>query len=82
MRRKGDSQQTDKPQPEIDFDSDRYPDLERVFSRIIAAPELPTGPIDRVDVRGLANGDATCRIWPARAEEPEGLYLPAEGPSE
>jgi hypothetical protein len=65
-------------QADFDPDSDRYPDLSDVLRRIIASDALPSGPIERLEVTCLAGGEATCRVWPARASEPEGMYLEAE----
>jgi hypothetical protein len=55
---------------------DRYPKLTRVLQRIAGEADLPTGAIERLEVTCLANGDATYRVWPARAEEPVGGFLP------
>jgi hypothetical protein len=59
-------------------DVDRYPDWADALRRIVAEADLPEGPIERLEVTTLANGDITCRIWPARAEEPEGIVLYGE----
>lgn len=58
---------------------DRYPDLITVLRRIAGEADLPEGPIERLEVSTHADGSSTYRVWPARAEEPDGGYLPAEG---
>jgi hypothetical protein len=60
----------------IDTDADRYPEFGQGMRRIIAEANIPDGPIERLEVTFLANGEATYRVWPARAEEPEGGWLP------
>jgi hypothetical protein len=57
-------------------EQDHYPRLEDVFSKILAEPDIPTGGVERIEVTCLAGGDATYRVWAARAEEAEGGYLP------
>lgn len=60
-----------------DFDPevDHYPELKTVFAEVLRFEELPEGPIERVEVTCLASGDATCRVWAARSEEPVGMLL-------
>jgi hypothetical protein len=55
---------------------DRYPELKKVLQAVSDAQDLPEGPIERLEVTCLASGEATYRVWAARAEEPEGGYLP------
>jgi hypothetical protein len=61
-----------------DFDPnvDRYPDFRECLRRIMAAEDLPKGPIERLELTTLASGEATYRVWQPRALEPEGGYLP------
>lgn len=60
----------------VDTDTDRYPDLTDVFSKILETTDLPEGPVELVSVSCFAGGDATYRITPARAEEPIIGYIP------
>ena len=46
------------------------------MQRILKEAELPEGTIERLEVTFLASGEGTYRVWPARAEDPEGGYLP------
>lgn len=54
---------------------DRYPNPEDVWANMVEHPDFPTGNIERVEITGLANGEATWRVWPARAEEPVGGHF-------
>lgn len=65
-------------QDKIDPDSDRYPTLAQAFRRVLAESDLGEDPVERLDVHCFANGDVTCRVWPPRAEEPEGTFLSGE----
>jgi hypothetical protein len=60
----------------VDTDADRYPSTVEGLRRVIRDAELPEGGIERLEVRFLASGEATYRVWLPRAEEPEGGYLP------
>lgn len=60
------------PDPNVD----RYPTLVKAMRRIIEEGDFEDGPIERLEVTCLASGEATYRYWPARAEDPEGGYLP------
>ena len=61
----------------IDTDRDRYPTAVEGLRRVIGEGVLPDGPIERLEVRFLASGEATYRVWTPRAEEPDGGYFPA-----
>jgi hypothetical protein len=61
--------------PKMDTDADRYPALEGVLRAVLASPEIPSGPIERVEVNCLASGEATWRVWTPKADEPEGGYF-------
>jgi hypothetical protein len=63
----------------IDPNVDRYPDLDRVIRHIEDDLDLPDGPIERLELTFLASGEATYRVWAARAEDPEGGYIPPPG---
>ena len=63
---------------EFDHNVDRYPNFDKAMRRIMRDAELPSGPIERLEVTFLASGEATYRVWAARAEEPDGGYLPPE----
>lgn len=53
---------------------DRYSELERVIHQVLSDPDFPDGPHERFEVTLLASGEATWRVWPARAGEPIGGY--------
>jgi hypothetical protein len=56
---------------------DRYQDVADVVTRVLSEEEFPTGPIERFEVTCTASGEATYRVWEARAEEPfSGVYTP------
>lgn len=61
----------------IDTNKDRYPTVEKVFAKVVQRLDQPKAPIERVEVTCLASGEATYRVWLARAEEPDAGYLPA-----
>lgn len=58
-----------------DHDVDNYPSIASVLRAILKRLEDTTTPVERVEVTALASGEATYRITPARAEEPEGGYF-------
>jgi hypothetical protein len=78
MRNRNKNDTPSGEQMSFDPDVDRYPDLKRLFSRIEASDAIPDGPVERLEITCLAGGEATCRVWPARALEPEGVFLEAE----
>lgn len=55
---------------------DRYPNIYDLLSNLQAHADLPNGPIERIEVTCLANGEGNCRWWTPRAEEPVGVHLP------
>lgn len=59
----------------FDHDIDRYPTFNQGMQRILNEAAIDDAPIDRLEVRFLANGDCTYRYWTPRAEEPEGGFL-------
>jgi hypothetical protein len=61
---------------QLDHNVDRYPDARTAIRRVAQEAVLPEGPIERLEFTFLAGGEATYRVWAARAEEPEGGYLP------
>lgn len=67
-------QQVPAASDEVDTDSDRYPNVHDVLARIGQLPELEDAQVERVEVHCFASGEATYRVWPARAEEPEQGY--------
>lgn len=60
----------------FDPNVDRYPNFFDVLRRVMDETELPDAPIERLEVTCLASGEATYRVWEARAVEPDGGYLP------
>lgn len=56
----------------FDHNADRYPAISEVLKRVVVAEDFPNGDIERLEVTCLANGEATWRVWTARAEEPVG----------
>lgn len=58
-----------------DFDADHYPSIADVFAVVLERLDDPNAPIDRVEVTALASGEATYRVYPARAEEPDMGYI-------
>lgn len=65
-------------QGDFDPNEDRYPDFTRALRRIIQEAEIPDGPIERLEVRTLASGEVTYRVWFPRDDEPLGGYLGPE----
>jgi len=59
-------------------DTDRYPRALQGLRRVVEEANLPEGPIERLEVTFLANGDATYRVWEPRAEESVGGFLAGE----
>lgn len=54
---------------------DRYPSAHRAIQAVINADDFPEGPVERIEVYCLASGEATWRVWEARAEEAVGGHL-------
>lgn len=54
--------------------ADRYPDLRATIEKVLADEFMPSEPIERFEVTLLPSGEATYRVWQARAEEPVGGY--------
>lgn len=65
-----------KAPKQLDFNVDRYPTFTQLIARIQSEAEIPDVAVERLEITCLASGDATYRYWTARAEEPEGGYLP------
>lgn len=61
---------------QLDTDKDRYPTATEGLRRVVSEANLPEGPIEYLEVRFMADGSATYRVWTPRAEEPDGGYLP------
>lgn len=61
---------------DVDPNVDRYRNIYDLLSDLSESGQLPNEPVERVEITCLANGEANCRYWTARAEEPEGLFLP------
>jgi hypothetical protein len=59
----------------VDTDSDRYPDIADVLAAMQEDEEIQQGPVERIEVSCLANGDATYRVWAPRAEEAVGGFI-------
>lgn len=57
---------------------DRYPSAHHALHAVINADDFPEGPVERIEVYCLASGEATWRVWEARAEEPQGGHLSEE----
>ena len=65
--------------PDFDHNEDRYPDLQGLLPKVFEEPDYPTGPVEKIEITGLASGHATYRVWEARAEEPiGGVLMPDE----
>jgi hypothetical protein len=61
---------------EVNTDEDRYLTLREVCDKIVQEADRFGERVERVEINVFANGDATFRVWPPRAEEPDGGYLP------
>jgi len=71
------AKETAEARSDVDTDRDRYPTAVNLLRRIIQEGELPTGPIERLEVTCLASGEATYRVWEPRSEDADGGYLSA-----
>lgn len=59
-------------------DTDNYPAWRDVLDAAIRHEDFPNGPIDRVELNCLPNGQGTWRVWAPKAQEPiGGVYLGA-----
>lgn len=54
--------------------ADAYPSLVKVLKKIAQEEDLPAGQIEHIEVHCFASGEASCRVWAPRAEEPETAY--------
>lgn len=59
----------------IDTEQDRYPPIRKVIEYALSIEDWPEGDIELFQVSGLASGEATYRVWPAKADEPVSGYL-------
>ncbi|HYJ00563.1 MAG TPA: hypothetical protein VEX36_12910, partial [Thermoleophilaceae bacterium] len=58
-------------------------EITAVISRVLDEDSFPDGDVERVEITCLPNGEATYRVWPARADEPiEGFYNNPDAPRE
>jgi hypothetical protein len=60
---------------QIDPDKDRYPSIRKAIHAALQDEDFPQGDVERFEVTCLASGEATYRVWAARADEPLGGYL-------
>lgn len=66
-----------------DSDIDRYRDITKVINEVLNEEDFPRGDIERLEITCLANGEATWRVWAARADDPVGgTYLNSDMPYE
>lgn len=70
------AKQRDEQPQVLDHNVDRYPTFVQGIRRILQEGDFEDIPIDRLEVRFLASGEATYRYWAPRAEDAEGGYLP------
>lgn len=63
-------------QVSIDTDADRYPTIKDGLRKLLHSPDLENLTVDRLDVRFLANGDVTCRMWEPRADDFLVVFVP------
>lgn len=61
---------------DTDATADRYRDATEVIREVVSSEDFPEGDVERIEISLLASGEATYRVWPARAEDPVGGYLP------
>jgi hypothetical protein len=78
MRNRNNTETSTKKPDSFDPDSDRYPQLAEAFRALLQSDRIPDGPVERIEVTCLANGDITGRVWPPRAVESEGVHIPAQ----
>lgn len=69
------AKKSEDEQPAFDHTVDHFPELKRVLQQLPQQEDFPDGPIERIEVTCLANGQATARVWPAHAEEPWGTFM-------
>lgn len=65
-----------KEPQKLNTNEDRYLTFRQAIDRVLDEGDIPDEPVERLEIACLASGDATYRYWTARAEEPEGGYLP------
>lgn len=70
------AESTDEKRQVFDPDADRYPSLGRVLMLLPEQEDFPEGPVERIEIRCQASGEATCLVWTPRADEPWGGYIP------
>jgi cellulase/cellobiase CelA1 len=63
---------------EQDEFGDRYPDPLSVIERVVHEDDFPSGDVERIEITMVASGEATWRVWAARAEEPVGGVIAAD----
>lgn len=73
-----DTEQATQDDLAFDPDQDRYLTLGEALKAIQGSIENVNEPVERVEVTALANGEANCRWWTPRAEEPEAVFIPSQ----
>lgn len=58
----------------VDSDSDHYPSLAKVLRKIGEEIASPNSPVERIEIYLYASGEASTKVWPPRADEPEVGY--------
>lgn len=61
---------------DLDPNVDNYPNLYDVLLVLQQHEDVPNEAVERVEITTLANGEANCRWWTPKAEEPEGIHIP------
>lgn len=59
---------------DFDHNVDRYPNLEDVLVTLQHDERLQEVQVERLEITLAASGEATARVFPPRAEDPEVLY--------
>lgn len=62
---------------DFDHNVDRFPTLQEVFSKVLAAEDIPKGGVLKVEIGCQANGEANYRVWSRDSVEPAEGFFPA-----
>jgi hypothetical protein len=63
---------------EVNYDEDRFADANKALSALVNDDDFPDGPVERVEVSFMANGEVSWRVWEPRAEEARQGFYSAE----
>lgn len=72
------SEQSSRPQAEVDVDANRHRDLAETLSAILDHDRFPDAQVDRFEIGFQASGEVAVRWRELGSEETDGFVMPSE----